>query len=107
MKRFIAIVVACMAITSASAQDKVVIDYTDLDLSTPAGASVLYGRIVRAAQAVCHEVPLLEVHRYLAWKSCRRDAIANAVSTVDSPLVTARHQREYPLRLYSSAATTK
>jgi UrcA family protein len=107
MKRFFAIVIACLAITSASAQDKVVIDYSDLDLSTPAGASVLYGRIARAAQAVCHEVPLLEVHRYLTWKGCTQSAIADAVATVDSPLVTARHQREYPRRLYSSRATTQ
>ncbi len=107
MKKFIAIVVACLAVTSASAQEQVAIDYSDVDLQTPAGASVLYGRIVRAAHAVCHEVPLLDVHRYLTWKSCSQGAIADAVATVDNPLLTARHQREFPPRLYSSRAMTK
>jgi UrcA family protein len=109
MKKFIAILVASLAVASAtvSASERVVVDYSDLNLTTVSGASELYGRIVRAAHAVCHEVPLSDVHRYLMWKSCLESAVTEAVATVGSPLLTARHQREYPRRLYSSTATTK
>jgi UrcA family protein len=107
MKRFIAIIVACLAFASAHAGEEVVIDYSDLNMNTADGAGILYGRIVHAAQSVCHEVPLLDTHRYLNRKSCIESAIQNAVKTVGNPLLSARHQREYTQRLYSSRATTK
>ena len=107
MKRFIAIAVATLAVGSASASERIVLAYSDVNLTTAAGASELYGRIVRAAQSVCHEAPLLDVRRYITWKGCYESAIADAVGKVDNPLVTARHHRDYPRRLYSSRSTTK
>jgi UrcA family protein len=107
MKKLFAILVGCLVIGTATAQDQVVIDYSDVNLGTPAGADVLYGRIVNAAQRVCREAPLLDVHRYLMWQSCLRGAIATAVTNVDDPLLTARHQHEMPPRLYSSRAMAK
>jgi UrcA family protein len=58
----------------------------DLDLSTAAGASTLYGRIKEAARVVCrHETSVkLELE-------CRARAIEEAVGLVGSPLLVSIH----------------
>src|ERR1700730_16872710 len=64
------------------------VTYRDLNLSTVAGATTLYQRIKGAARSVCGD----EGRRFdeqRQWKSCYRGAIAGAVATVHSPLLTA------------------
>ena len=89
------------------APPRIVIDYSDVDVTNAAGAQVLYQRIVNASQEVCHQESVLGVHGYFIWRKCVRDAISRAVSNVDSPLVTARYHGETPGWLYSSRATAK
>ncbi len=107
MKKLIATLLATLAMGTACAEDRIVIDYSDVDIGTPAGASVLYQRIVNASQEVCHQESVLGLNGYFIWRKCVRDAISRAVSNVDNPLVTARHHGDTPGTLYSSRATTK
>jgi UrcA family protein len=71
-----------------AAAPSVTVGYSDLDLSTAAGAHTLYHRIKGAARDVCGSEgrSVLEVS---LWRSCVQGAIANAVGAVDSPLVTS------------------
>jgi UrcA family protein len=56
------------------------------DISTADGAQTLYERIVMAARAVCRDTEA-RVER-----DCRARAIADAVSRVGSPLLSAAHR---------------
>ena len=111
MKTFIAVLAATLvsivAMSAASAEDRIVIDYSDVNLSTPVGAQVLYQRIVNASGEVCHRESVLGVHGYFIWRKCVRDAISGAVSNLDNPLVTAQAHGQTVGRMYSSRATTK
>jgi UrcA family protein len=68
------------------------VSYEDLDLSKQADAEALYLRIERAARKVCggHD-PVIAPH--IAKTECYAQTIANAVSQVSSPLLTAVHAR--------------
>lgn len=65
------------------------VGYADLNLSTLAGASVLYSRIEHAARMVCGTQP----DRWHPGQrtSCSQKAIAEAVAKVNSPWLTAIH----------------
>ena len=63
------------------------VSYADLNLSTPAGAAALYGRIEGAARNVCGPDNILG--RHFEWKGCCKSAIAAAVTKVNSPMLTA------------------
>jgi UrcA family protein len=106
MKTLIAIFAACLASAVASAQNGVVVDYSDVNHATSDGASALYRRIVNASEEVCDRESVLGVRGPL-WRSCVRAAVEQAVADVDSPLLAARHHREAPGRLYSARASTK
>ncbi|HEY9183363.1 MAG TPA: UrcA family protein, partial [Gammaproteobacteria bacterium] len=57
-----------------------------LNLSTPAGAETLYGRIKAAARLVCRDE-----HSYKREAACQARAIDNAVMAVGSPLLASVH----------------
>jgi UrcA family protein len=89
---------ACVGISNqdyavaAESDTRVKVGYADLDLGSPAGAAVLYGRIKLAARKVCSPTPdPRELHRYGIWNNCYQTAISNAVATVASPRLTALH----------------
>ncbi len=71
------------------------VKYADLDTASVSGATTLYRRIQGAAHFVCGEEG-----RTLAaqaqYKSCVRSAVADAVSTVQNPLVTALYEGRTP-----------
>jgi UrcA family protein len=68
----------------------VTVSFRDLDLSSIAGATALYHRIQGAARQVCGQArqDLLEQS---IWRACYRNATADAVRKVNSPLLTAVH----------------
>jgi len=70
---------------SAEAVTKVV-RFKDLDLSTGSGAETLYGRIAAAARVVCRGAPQGAV------RSCRAQAVDDAVRTIRSPLLSSVHR---------------
>jgi UrcA family protein len=63
----------------------VVVNYADLDISTPPGAEKLYERIEHAAAQLCPQVAFQELPRYAASLRCRNEVVARAVSGVNSP----------------------
>ena len=68
-----------------------VVRFADLDLTRPAGAQALYGRIQRAAHEVCaSNVP----GGY--DRSCADQAVARAVATVGAPLLRSHYEALAP-----------
>jgi UrcA family protein len=76
----------------------VVVRYGDLDITTSAGAAALYHRIQGAARVTCgYEDHLLAALPYV--NRCNSDAIAAAVASVNSPLLSAIHAAQPSWRL--------
>ena len=91
-------VCTCLVAYTASAQPRVkaqTVSFADLDLSKAAGAQTLYKRIKVAARKVCGPAD-----RYTyptpsrAFSKCVEAAIADAVTQVDRPSLTALHKEE-------------
>jgi UrcA family protein len=62
--------------------------YHDLDLGTITGAQTLYRRISAAAHAVCGQEGVRPLAELQQWQRCYDSAVARAIATVDSPLLT-------------------
>ena len=77
------------AATPAGEVPKVVVSYSDLDLSTTEGARTLYKRISIAAQEVCPFQDAVELSRMAKNHACREAAIERAVSSVNSAQLAA------------------
>jgi UrcA family protein len=76
--------------TSVTGVARAVVRFPDLDLSRIEGVTKLYGRIAHAARDVCD--PLWTQWRIPEYRTCVDQAIANAVATVNRPLLTQYHQ---------------
>jgi UrcA family protein len=82
-------------LTTARAADdgvlKETVSFADLDISKPAGAKTLYGRIVTAANHVCRESASRDVFNRDGFKECRCVdlAIDKAVKDVNAPALSA------------------
>ena len=64
------------------------VGYSDLDLTTQAGADTLYHRIRGAARQVCgYDGSSFWDQR--SFRNCFNGAVGNAVATVNNPLLTA------------------
>jgi UrcA family protein len=75
-----------------SLEPSVTVRFADLNLNSPAGARVLYGRIQSAAQTVCGpSFSLWNGSQWHAWKECYRTTIDAAVRQIDRPVLTALH----------------
>src|ERR1700732_2746387 len=72
------------AVTGAARKE--VVRFPDLDLSRIEGVAKLYGRIAHAARDVCD--PLLTQWHPTEYGTCVDQAIADAVATVNRPLLT-------------------
>jgi UrcA family protein len=77
------------AATPAGEVPKIVVSYSDLDLSTTAGARTLYRRISFAAQQVCPFQDEVELSRRAKNHACREEAIERAVRSVNSAQLAA------------------
>jgi UrcA family protein len=86
--------IASITLASAAANNtrSITVGYGELDISRPAGAQVLYERIVRAATVVCDDF----AHPYNELRtkksSCFKAAVANAVAKVNSEQLIAIHR---------------
>jgi UrcA family protein len=65
------------------------VSYADLDISKPAGAKVLYARIVSAARHVCAISGYRDLGSMQWANKCTDQAIDKAVKDVDSPALSA------------------
>ncbi len=70
---------------------QVTVKFADLDVSRPEGAAVLYGRIRAAARNVCSPYDRGDPLENMEFASCVRQSIADAVSAVNAPALTAVH----------------
>ena len=87
---------ACAVTPSAHAGNAVTVRYSDLNLATREGASVLYARINHAARSVCELGDIRELGALAAAKACQREAVAQAVHTVHSEQLAALFKANMP-----------
>ncbi len=74
---------------------RVVVRYTDLDLTREEGAAVLARRINVAAHAICGSEPRPnDLAAYFSYRSCVNDSAEAAVHEVGAPLVIAIYERD-------------
>lgn len=71
------------------------VSYDDLDITRPAGVAVLYTRIKAAADVVCSQYTGVPVRRMQMRNACMEQAIANAVTAVNEPKLTAYHEARH------------
>ena len=64
------------------------VKFKDLDISKADGARALYGRIGAAAREVCR------AEFYATARSCRSQAVDQAVQHVGSPILSSIHRSE-------------
>jgi UrcA family protein len=71
------------------------VPYGDLNLQNQAGAATMLNRVSFAAKRVCGGTPdLREIKVYALFKTCVRQAKADAVRNLNMPLVTALHEQQ-------------
>jgi len=70
------------------------VSFNDLNLNSPAGAAVLYGRIKRAANEVCGYWEDFDISRIRARQICINGAVSRAVAPVDSSMLTALYNEK-------------
>ena len=70
---------------------KITVRYSDLDLSTEAGAKSLYNRISMAARQVCPSDDSRELSRFAIARACQHAAVERAVRAVNSPHLAAAY----------------
>src|SRR6185312_14564404 len=77
--------------SSAQAEDvpSKTVKFQDLDISKPAGAKTLYGRIRAAARDVCDASTSGDPIMKPAMHACMETAIDNAVRKVNAPALTS------------------
>ena len=70
------------------------VSYKDLDISSEAGARVLYSRLKQASRSACDVRPVREtgsVRETAKAKQCYHESLAQAVKTLDIELVNKLH----------------
>jgi UrcA family protein len=88
---------------------QVVVKFGDLNLSNPQGAATLYSRIVAAAREVCKapdDVGTRELMLPIGLRACRQKAIADGVTEVGQPELTAIYNAKNPQPLPRIVPTT-
>jgi UrcA family protein len=82
---------AIQAAESGDAPATQLVSYGDLNLSSPEGTERLYRRIQNAAERVCGQVDVLDLHAVALKKACINRAVSQAVAAVKSPMLTSEH----------------
>jgi len=79
--------------TATDSLPSVTVKYDAVEAATRAGAEKLYKQIRVAAATVCERYATQELARRLPWQKCYQQVVANAVSAVHQPELTALHNR--------------
>jgi UrcA family protein len=87
-----ALIVAVSTAAHAAEIPQVHVNYADLNVSSPAGAAVLYQRIRVAATQVCGAPDQRDLIRLVQAKTCTDKAIATAVTAVGNDMLTDLYQ---------------
>jgi len=100
-RALLAVTLAAMcAIANAGTPDESLrrtVRFADLDLTRPAGVTVLRQRIRAAAQEVCQPLSEHDLAMLAASRTCVTDAIARAVKDVNSPTLSRSYQAQTEL----------
>jgi UrcA family protein len=90
----VAILGAAPAVADTTAEEvrTTTVNFADLNLSTAAGARVLYARLKAAAREVCDNNGELDLRSKLAARQCRKAALERSVSEAAQPMLTALHR---------------
>ena len=88
-----AVAAVCFAAVTIAHADEAArtVRYSDLNLSTQAGAAVLYKRIRFAAEDVCGDVHSWQLAEAKAAKACVDRAIFTGVRSVNAPMLTSEY----------------
>jgi UrcA family protein len=86
----------CLADTLVDDAPARLVDYSDLDLSRPAGVAALYGRIESAARIVCNAEDSLELAAVARARRCTKSSIGRAVAEVHSRELTDHLAKVHP-----------
>jgi UrcA family protein len=70
----------------------IVVNYSDLNLSTEVGTLALYRRIVAAARQVCPSADTRELQALALSRACQAAATERAVHDVNSPKLAAAYE---------------
>ncbi len=66
-----------------------VVSYAGVDLSTTAGAKLVYGRLHAAAKQVCSPLDREgDLNLAVRYRTCVQTAMSNAIQQLDKPLLT-------------------
>ncbi len=87
-----ALIVAVTTAARAADLPQVHVRYADINVSSPAGAAVLYQRIRVAASQVCGTPDQRDLARLEQAKVCTDQAIASAVTAVGNEKLTDLYQ---------------
>jgi UrcA family protein len=100
----IAAVAACAVLSGpAQANDhpftiRLPVSTAGLDLSQPAGAGELYGRLKEAARTVCGSGDRVGLEPVTDFTSCYEKALGNAIRSVNRPQLTLAYLRTHTLQ---------
>jgi UrcA family protein len=87
--------VSSLSPTASAAQDtdflQKTVQYTNLSVATTQGAATLYNRIRIASEEVCSPLNHGDLSSKMQAKVCMHKAIADAVSQVNQPALTAAY----------------
>lgn len=88
--------VCCVAAQAGETDEpqflKTTVKYADLNLATSQGAEALYRRIRWAAERVCSPADVKDLGALTSRKDCIEKAMAEAVTDVGSPTLTAVYE---------------
>jgi len=98
-----AVVVCTLFAGSVGANDKEFtvayrVNTQGVDLSTPAGARKMYSRLKHAADVVCTDGNRVDLAPPPSPTACFEDALANAVRSLNSPLLTQVYLETHTLQ---------
>ncbi len=79
----------------ASDPTSIGVRFSDLDLASDAGASILRARITRAANTVCGDTDQRDLGAMGQMMACRKTAMASAAPQVELALASARPGRSF------------
>jgi UrcA family protein len=86
-----------------------VVGFKDLNLNSPEGVAVLYGRIKSAATEVCGKRDRLDLSQLHAVQICIDEAVSRAVAQVNRPMLTSLYEARTgkPVKQTATLAQTR
>jgi UrcA family protein len=93
------------ALAQKTVTTSVTVDYSDLDISRPAGAETLMTRLESASKKICGRRPMqVRFEQLEQYLQCRSSVVEDAVRRIDQPVVTMAFENSTgrkPVRLAS------